>query len=389
MNKFAYAERKEEGYKLFLFEKHSPVNSFYDFSALMMSRLDFNVKFIEIPPIPEDEISNLLKYKLRSLYPGDPEETVFDYYVLNRKKRKHIVLFISTKYILKEYQKLSGGKPLFLPFTIIRPLTNRYVGKDCLFTFLNRYWIEIIVFKKSAFISSFVVKRENNIEEDFQKIKTLIPDSFNNYQVVFICSKQEKNLLKESSKDFFDLSSSYELVLIEDLLVNITKKTDFLFREKQKKNIIAKKALIPFLFILILFFVSLILNKNINYKDLYYNELNQNLKSLTSQSMEAIALKNEAEELEKEWEMFKNRTPTDVFLVLSELAVILGSETKISFFLLEKDTFQFEGIGPNPLSLMEEFKTNDNFHSIKLLQIVPVQGTNKERFKVSGVVKTE
>ena len=128
-----YAEFTNGTYRLFLFEEGTPVEQTDDFTSLMMSRTDFDIKTIELPPIPEQEVPNLLKFKLRSLYPGNPEDTAYDYVLEERKNKKYAVLFMTRKKTLETYRELSRGRPLFLPFTLLRPLFKKCENKTCEF----------------------------------------------------------------------------------------------------------------------------------------------------------------------------------------------------------------------------------------------------------------
>ncbi|MCK5094551.1 MAG: hypothetical protein KAR18_07500, partial [Spirochaetes bacterium] len=70
MNRFVYAEKPGNNYQLFLFDDIRIPDDASDFDALMMSRLDFDIEVIKIPPVHSEEINNLLGYKIRGLYPG-------------------------------------------------------------------------------------------------------------------------------------------------------------------------------------------------------------------------------------------------------------------------------------------------------------------------------
>ena len=79
----------------------------------------------------------------------------------------------------------------------------------------------------------------------------------------------------------------------------------------------------------------------------------------------------------------------DTYSILSELEPILTKDTTIQSFILEKNFFQIEAIGRNPLGLMERFKGKEVFTNVKLLQIVPLKNSDKELFKISGRVDVE
>ncbi|KPJ84027.1 MAG: hypothetical protein AMS17_16795 [Spirochaetes bacterium DG_61] len=389
MTHCAYTEITDGSYQLYLFEQNQPVGPSDTFSALMMARPDFDIKSVELPPVSDQDIPNLLKFKLRSIYPGNPDETAFDYTILSRKNKKYAVLFITEKRIIEQYQSLSGEKPLFLPFTLIKPLIKRCERENCVFIFFHTSWIELMLIQDSILISSFVINRHSSFKVNFRKLKTLLPDSYENYSLVCVCPEEEESSLEQNIKANLNPESSYSMVVMEELLKNIDRKTDFLFSEKQKRRAIPNKLFMYLYPALFLILTVLIFNKSINQKKTYYSQLENRLKAFESQTLDMITLEKEVKTLEDEWIQFQKRAPHNLFFMLSELSRIMEERAVITYFVIEKDSFQFEAIGQNPLDLMEKFKRNDNFQNIKLLQSIPVQGTNKERFKVIGSVKNK
>ena len=344
MTHCAYAEIRDGSYQLFLFEKNQPVGPSDTFSALMMSRPDFDIKTVELPPVSEQDIPNLLKFKLRSLYPGHPEETVFDYTILSRKNKKYAVLFITERRIIEQYRSLSGGRPLFLPFTLIKPLIKRCERENCVFMFFHKSWIDIQVFQDSILISSFVIHRASSFKLSFRKLRTLLPESCENYSLVCVCAQEEKSSMEENIKANLDAGCSYRMVVMEELLKNIDRKTDFLYSERQKRRAVPNKLFIYFYPALFLLLAVLIFNKIMNQKKTYYSQLENRLKALESQTLDVITLEKEVETLEDEWTRLRKRAPHNLYFVLSELSRIMEERAVITYFVIEKDSFQFEAV---------------------------------------------
>jgi hypothetical protein len=268
-------------------------------------------------------------------------------------------------------------------------LADKYGGKESIITFYHTSWIELFIYKDNAFQSSSVIKREDTLMKDFQNLRKLIPKSQEKSHLFFVCTSAEKNRLEDEFQKIKNDDITFDTFLIEDLLGKLTRKTQFLFKEKQKKNIFIQKALIPVLLILILIFSGLLLNKVVNTREFHFNKLNEQLVLLQDKNTKITSLSNELDVLKNEIGILKSRKPNDLFIFLSELYRTLGSDTKVTYLSIEKNEFQFEGTGPDPLGLMEKFNSNDYFQNTKLLQIVPVQGTDKELFKVMGIVKVK
>jgi len=385
----AYAEIADGSYELFLFEKNLPLGPSGRFSALMMARPEFDIKAVELPPVSEQDIQNLLKFKLRSLYPGKPDDTVFDYTLLSRKNKKYAVLFITEKKTIEAYRNLSRGMPLFLPFTLVKPLIRKYSDGSCAFIFFHTRWIEILMIHSGMLAFSSVINRDESFEINFQKILTLLPENSADCSLVFICAKEETDALNQDIRGSLGPGSSYSMVSIEELVGSLNKKSGFLFSERHKKRAVPH-TLVIFLFTAIVLTLSLlILDKDIQQREAYFEQLENRMRRYENRTLSVKSLENELKELENRWMELRSRAPVNIYHIFSELSSIIEGRAVITYFVIEKDSFQFEAIGQNPLDLMDTFKMNENFQSIKLLQSIPVPGTNKERFKVIGVVKNQ
>ena len=65
---------------------------------------------------------------------------------------------------------------------------------------------------------------------------------------------------------------------------------------------------------------------------------------------------------------------------------MLGPGTRINSFVLDRGTFQLEAVGPDPLRLMEVFKSRgESFENVKLIQIVPLKDSEPGAVPDHGV----
>jgi hypothetical protein len=382
-----YAEFTNGTYRLFLFEEGTPVEQTDDFTSLMMSRTDFDIKTIELPPIPEQEVPNLLKFKLRSLYPGNPEDTAYDYVLEERKNKKYAVLFMTRKKTLETYRELSRGRPLFLPFTLLRPLFKKCENKTSALLFFRGSWIESLLVRDTVPIASSVAGRTGSFTNDFQKLVSLLPGSYETYSLTFICSRGEIKTLKEDIENELPKGVDRRLLCTEDLLGNLDRKMGFLFSEKRQAYPALNRLLTPLLAVLVFALCLLVMNRVVGQRKAEGEALQDRVETVETRALRAVTLENEVKKLEADWAALHGRAPLNIFFTLSELSRIIEDKAVITFFLIEKDSFQFEAVGQNPLVLMDRFRMNDNFENMKLLQSIPVPETGKERFKVTGVVK--
>lgn len=388
MNRFVYAEKPGNNYQLFLFDDIRIPDDAPDFDALMMSRLDFDIEVIKIPPVHSEEINNLLGYKIRGLYPGSPEETVFDYQIAALRRERYAVLFITKKSILNNYKSLGKNKPLFLPYAMAKPLAGNYTAENCIITFWHTHWTEILFFSRGILKSSFVFKTEKgSMSENFTRFESFLPKKIAGEYLIFICSGENKKILEPYIKKLLPKKESYEILSLEDQLNRIGKKSGFLFSTKQKKNIIPQKLRIRLLILIALILPGLILFKFVSYKGRYKNEVNMRLISMEKSYFQAVSIKNDTDNLEIKLNTLRDKKPVDMYQVLSRISEVLGSKTNIIYFSIEKGSFQIEGIGPNTLALMQRFSSHPDFSNIRLIQIVPVKGLKVEKFRITGIVE--
>jgi len=387
---YAYLEKKGGKYTLFPFDENRTSDSLFNFKALMMSRMDFDVKVTEISSVPEREIEGFLKYRIRSLYPGQPEDTVFDYSLFTTsKKKKFAILFICRKEVLDEYKKISNGKHLLLPFTLIKPFIAGCLGEAVIFSFWYGSWIDILVFSEKERVDSFVIKRAAKPSLAINQVIKMLPGQANEFNWIIFCSEQEKELLKEKAARMVGKNISVEVFSIQDALNRINRKTDFLFKEEKKKRLINQKLRIQLLCIIVLFIFTLLFKKTIDREQRYLIDLESSIGSLAKHTTEVVSLQNEIEAMEEELNSLKEKIPIDTYFVLSGLEPVLTKYTRIQSFVLEKNFFHLEATGRNPLTLMERFKEKEVFTNVKLLQIVPLKNSDKELFKISGRVDVE
>ena len=75
-----------------------------------MSRLDFDVRMLKLPSLPRGSIEGFLRYRSRSLYPGNPEETAFAWSLVRSGGARYAVLFLCKRSIADGYLKLAAGR---------------------------------------------------------------------------------------------------------------------------------------------------------------------------------------------------------------------------------------------------------------------------------------
>lgn len=388
MKRLAFFRNVNGSYTVHPFDRMEELSSTDEVTALMMERPDADIKVVKLPPIKDDEVQTMLRYKLRSLYPGNPEETVFDYKVVGDNKQRYAVLFIMNRDVLGTYQRMAGGKPLFLPYSLVHPFLKNYKDEHSAFLFIHENWVEMLCFDGGVLSSSAVVKRESDVRLTMKKAANLFPESEVNRACVVVCSRIERGEVEEAVADAFDNAVSFEYLLLETIFNAVHNRIDYLFFSKRRRAALHSKWSFALLLTVSCFLLGLVFNKTIADHQMRFDMLSERIRALQTKRMETISLKEEVDELEKKWAGLKEKKPINAYRILSELSTIFDNDMRITHFVIDRGSFQIEAMGQNPLYLMEKFNKNSVFHDVKLIQSVPINGTFKERFRVIGIAET-
>lgn len=153
MSRIDMAERREGRVVLERPEGAEPAAGAGEAEALLLSRPDFDVHVVELPPAAAKEPAGYLRYRLPSLYPGRPEACEFDYRLFRLGAGRFAALFIAGSEVLQGYREAARGRPLLLPFSLFEPLLpggrgrgrGAGGGEAVLLTFWQRGWVDALL----------------------------------------------------------------------------------------------------------------------------------------------------------------------------------------------------------------------------------------------------
>jgi hypothetical protein len=355
-------------------------------SVLLVHRPDFDVKITELPRLKERELNGYLTYRIRSLYPGDPRETVFDRRVVAIGARSYAVLFITKKKTLEEYSNLFREKPLVTPFILFEPFLKEYSSKETVFSFWHEDWIDFFVFSEEEPLSFYITRTD--IVERLSEVVGALPNDPEAYHWIAIGADGRREQCRTQLTEAAGAKIDVDAMPVSEALRRIGRRTRFLFASKRRRAVPQRIRLQLFVSIL-LFLIAMIYKTAGDLEEQYGSRLEDLIGSLTARASLSIALEKEIESFEQEARELRSRRPNDCYYVFSELHSILADRAVITSFVLEEDRFQFEAVGLDPLRLMESFGASGVFGDVELNQIVPLEGSNRERFRVSGRINVE
>lgn len=380
MMRLGYAEGKPDAVRLSDLQNGEALDGDSHVSAFLASRLDFDVQTLEIPHVPEKEEKGLIRYRLRALYPGTPDETIFDYRTRPDGARKRVVVFISSKTCLERYRSTISNTPVLLPYCLIERMARAL--RNVRVWFCHSSWLELSVFRDGFLVSCNAFRRTSENEPDCARLDADLPEEVRTLPALVVASESEIVQIRESMRGGRDRDgrfSSYEE------LVAMQKRVSGLFPLEKRAPFI----LTPVVRILSLSAVVTVLGMLLFFKQLWLAEvdfarLEKARAELESQSRQSIAIEKESDELSASLFRLETKRPRDVYLLLSELSRVLQGEVQIRSLVVQDDSFQVEARGSNPLRLMEGFHESASFSGLKLSQVVPDAGSGGERFSFTG-----
>ena len=376
-----YGEEREAEVHLSRLEDGACLNSNSRIDGLLVSRLDFDLQILDIPNVPDDEVQGLILYRLRSIYPGNPVETSFDYRIHSAGAQQRAVVFISRKATLEKYKNVARKKPLFYPYSLIERTARR--RKDVRIWFCKEGWAELSVFRAGLLTSCMLIRRKLGEPFDPQYAEVELPEDVRGLPVLVIAAEAELVNLREGQEANERSGAGY---LSFQELSATQRKFEGLFGEpKRPRFILAAPARIVELALVVAALGVLLFYKNVWIAEESYEKLRRIHSTLEKQAGRTLAAQKAGDVLRAELSRMSAEKPQDVYLLLSELTRVLGGTVQVRGVRVQADSFQIEAVGSNPLKLMEGFRDNAFFASVKLSQVVPDPQSGKERFSFSGV----
>jgi hypothetical protein len=134
----------------------------YKRKVLLVSPLDIQVFLMDIPPSKETDREEIIRSRLRALYPGDPGNTVFDYILCGGKQkgepksRRKIIVFAAEKELYDLYR--GTGQSLVPGISILSLGADKIRAPSKLVILLTPEWAEAARFDNneiSAYVSGY------------------------------------------------------------------------------------------------------------------------------------------------------------------------------------------------------------------------------------------
>ena len=383
MISLGYARQQEDEVRITRLSDGTPLTNGVRLDGVLVSRLDFDVQVLSVPHVPENEMDGLIRYRLRSIYPGNPGETSFDYRLESDGQVRTAVVFIGRKKVLEDYKAAAKQRPICLPYALTKRIAR--ARKDVRVWFCHPAWVEVSTFRAGLLVSSVVGRREDR-PFDFAHFESMEADDNRALPLLLIASQEEIGQLRGHREGSVPSAASQAELLSFGDLESTLRNVDGLFREKKRTpRLFTPTARIAGLVLIVAVLTVLVFFKRVWMAESREGALKKTYSVLESQIRRSLDLQKDVDALRAELARIDSARPQDLYLFLSELTGVLGEDVQIRSIQIQEDGFQIEAVGSNPLRLMEGFRNSALFDAVKLSQVVPDARSGKERFSFSGV----
>lgn len=370
VNALACGQEEVGGVRLRRLGHAVPADGEVAFDAVLVSRLDCDVRFVDLPPVPEREVEGLLTYRLRSIYPGDPSETVFDYRLLGEGKQRQAVLLITRRETLRRYRAVAGGRPLLLPITMLDRIVQ---GRESVRVwFCAGEWLEHLVFRNGRPVSSAVRRADAADPLAVVHADGELPPEVRAIPALCVVERLGARTLP----------GGMEAVALATIAAG-TRRSAGVFRGRRRDFLLSGAGL-ALLGAACAILAVAVLAKYVDRAERRVADLSTACAALEAESRRALAIRKEDEALEAAVVRMEAMRPRDVYASLSSLLDVLGEETQLVGLTLRDETFQVEAIGTNSLGLMERLRAHESFGEVRLSRVVPEAQSGRERFSFAG-----
>lgn len=390
---YAYTDLESHKHNLVLLDQ-SDVHLDYSVAqnnhvmGLMMSRLDFDSKIIEVPPIPDSAVRDMLSFKIRSLYPGDPAKTQFDYKLFVAKKKRFAVVFIGKNPVIEEYKSIAGKKPLLLPFTLLKGQLNKCKEQDACFLFWHSDWVELFILQQGVLATTTAIKRAKHIKSDFRKISKILAKEQEGMSLINYCADDEQQLISEHLEIHLPQNPG-QIRLFKEFFSHGIRKSEALFAPERKTKLPPIKQRLTIYAFALLFCFGLLYNKcAVNLME-YEKYLEQKRNESVRLYADISSMQNEISKLEEKLLGLRDKKPINVYHLFNDLSSVFTGQTELLTLILKNSSLQMEGRSINALNLEERLKKHTSFSQVSLPEFKPERNSYKERFRMQGVYNAQ
>ena len=141
---------------------------------VIISRLDYEMHNIQVPPVPHRELDGIVGFKLRPLYPAAPDQTVFDFINYDLAADLHkAVVYVMRSDVFSLYQLLAESGILISSDLLCR--SERPDQRNTQTLFLFPRYAEVLIPDEEGLLSSTLFSFDKNSWEPVELVHRILP----------------------------------------------------------------------------------------------------------------------------------------------------------------------------------------------------------------------
>lgn len=360
-------------------------------ARILVSRLDCDLRILDVPPLPARDIRAFIRYRLRAYYPGNPDGTVFDFRLVGEGAERRAIVHLMTRETLEQYRLYARRGRLVAADQLLAAVLKR--DGDGAVLFVRRAYAEYLRYADGELDESSMALANGHLD---------LPVSCRRAQnegtqtsadrPVWVTERHDdpriQSALGESRQAERPSVRSLEEALAAVHLVPWARSRMGLFRNRRLTSVP------PHLIALALAILTLALTGlHIRWEVDGYEQRYEQARSAYLRSQARYETddgsRQRLTELRARYESLAARRPIDVYGLLCTLsdAAAEGSQktrTTIDVVTLNGTTLTVEGSASDPFGLAEKLSSGTGFSQVRIMQAVPASDGRRVRFTMTA-----
>jgi len=374
-----------------------PPNEAAPTDLILVSRLDYEVHAIEVPPLPQKELGNLLAYRLRMMHPGAPELTLFDYVRDTSTQGKDRATVYVMRADVHECYRAFAHRALLVSSDILCRAAMPEVGNRTVLLLLPHY-LEVIEFRGSSLSASRIARISDTDSQEIQLLSVLSPAEIDGNLIVIGADRRLTEGRVNGFASFTPLFEHASVMTFADIVQaphgrsNRFSRMPRLFEpvERRKRRDTGK---LGSLLIGSAFAAALLLCLLYGYRVVHGFEYRLSQvrteylrvrQTLAGKAREVQQIKSAEAELQK---LAENRPP-DVYAFFSSIARSAPGPITVIDLTLNGQAFTLQGYishkSVSAFDFAENLARDSRFHHVQIVQLVPDPSTGDVQFTIIG-----
>jgi hypothetical protein len=368
--------------------------------VVLLSSLDVQTDILRLPPLPRQHLDKVVRWELRSRYPGNIDNADMEYFPLPQSQKEKtekirpLAVFTVEPETGLRYREKRGPVIPALAFLLA---ARKFIGKGSdLILLVTPEWIDAVAFTGEELAEYATIGRKS-VSPPFDFLESLRAKTETEKRgtvlIILKDTDETDDYVQSLKRHYADhliigIGDLYGKVNIRKYAVFRGKKTETTFPDKSAKNV--KKAAA---FLAAIYGVSLLLSLAI-----VTAKAENSAAALKRVYDERETLRNEIELLLAEIAALENPDPIsgseqnnaafpDPYTITAEIYRRIG-EARIHSITIQGEKFSFEAEARDALRLIRELEQSPYFAGITLHQTVP-SSADSEQFSVSGRIRHE